>query len=68
MFGFHRSSYKYWENRAEKPDGRQAVLRSQVLKLPNISHGYRDPGNAERLPDKTMACWQAHERAGAGEL
>lgn len=24
----------------------------------------RDHGNAERLPDGTMACWQAHERTG----
>ncbi|EFN7247060.1 hypothetical protein C6X66_17565 [Escherichia coli] len=22
----------------------------------------------ERLPDGTLACWQAHERAGAGQL
>ncbi|EPM7354724.1 TPA: IS3 family transposase [Escherichia coli] len=39
MFGVHRSSYKYWKNRPEKPDGRRAVLRSQVLELHGISHG-----------------------------
>ena len=39
VFGVHRSSYKYWINRPEKPDGRRAVLRSQVLELHGISHG-----------------------------
>ncbi|AMJ72277.1 transposase [Enterobacter cloacae] len=39
VFGVHRSSYKYWKNRPEKPDGRRAVLRSQVLELHSISHG-----------------------------
>ncbi|MCS2164010.1 IS3 family transposase, partial [Scandinavium sp. H17S15] len=39
VFGVHRSSYKYWQNRPEKPDGRRAVLRSQVMELHNISHG-----------------------------
>ena len=39
VFGVHRSSYKYWEKSPEKPDGRRAVLRSQVLELHNISHG-----------------------------
>ncbi|WP_394551015.1 IS3 family transposase [Pantoea sp. SGAir0180] len=39
VFGVHRSSYKYWKNRPEKPDGRRAVLRSKVLELHNISHG-----------------------------
>jgi putative transposase len=39
VFGVHRSSYKYWKNHPEKPDGRRAVLRSQVLELHNISHG-----------------------------
>ena len=39
VFGVHRSSYRYWKNRPEKPDGRRAVLRSQVLELHNISHG-----------------------------
>ena len=39
VFGVHRSSYKYWNNRPEKPDGRRAVLRSQVLELHGISHG-----------------------------
>ncbi|EGJ87977.1 putative transposase, partial [Shigella flexneri 2747-71] len=34
-----RSSYRYWKNRPEKPDGRRAVLRSQVLELHGISHG-----------------------------
>ncbi|EGJ03518.1 putative transposase [Shigella boydii 3594-74] len=33
VFGVHRSSYRYWKNRPEKPDGRRAVLRSQVLEL-----------------------------------
>ncbi|WP_120506316.1 IS3 family transposase [Rahnella bruchi] len=39
VFGVHRSSYKYWKNRPEKPDGRRAVLRSQVLELHGISYG-----------------------------
>lgn len=39
VFGVHHSSYKYWEKSPEKPDGRRAVLRSQVLELHNISHG-----------------------------
>ncbi|HEB1424412.1 TPA: IS3 family transposase, partial [Escherichia albertii] len=39
VFGVHRSSYRYWKNRPEKPDGRRAVLRSQVFELHNISHG-----------------------------
>ena len=39
VFGVHRSSYKYWEKSAEKPDGWRAVLRSQVRELHNISHG-----------------------------
>jgi len=39
VFGVHRSSYKYWKNRPEKPDGRRTVLRSQVLELHSISHG-----------------------------
>ena len=39
VFGVHRSSYRYWKNRLEKPDGRRAVLRSQVLELHGISHG-----------------------------
>ncbi len=30
VFGVHRSSYKYWKNRPEKPDGRRAVLRSRT--------------------------------------
>ncbi|EDT8161264.1 IS3 family transposase, partial [Salmonella enterica subsp. arizonae] len=39
VFGVHRSSYRYRENRPEKPDGRRAVLRSQVPELHGISHG-----------------------------
>lgn len=39
VFGLHRSSYRYWKNRPEKPDGRRAVLRSQVVELHGISHG-----------------------------
>ncbi|HCC1094201.1 TPA: IS3 family transposase [Salmonella enterica subsp. enterica serovar Paratyphi C] len=38
VFGVHRSNYKYWEKSPEKPDGRRAVLRNQVLELHNISH------------------------------
>lgn len=38
VFGVHRSNYKYWKNRPEKPDGKRAVLRSQVLELNDISH------------------------------
>lgn len=30
---------RYWKDRPEKPDGRRAVLRSQVLELHGISHG-----------------------------
>lgn len=37
VFGVHRSSYRYWKNRPEKPDGRRAVLRSQVLELHGIT-------------------------------
>ncbi len=70
VFGVHRSSYRYWKNRPEKPDGRRAVLRSQVLELHGISHGsgrskkHCHNGNPERLPDGTLACWQAHEGLG----
>ncbi len=32
------------------------------------SKKHRHNGNPERLPDGTLACWQAHERAGAGQL
>lgn len=39
VFGVHRSRYKYWKNRPEKPSGRQAILRNQVLELHGISHG-----------------------------
>jgi hypothetical protein len=39
VFGVHRSSYKYWVKSPEKPDGKRAILRSQVLELHNISHG-----------------------------
>lgn len=39
VFGVHRSSYRYWKNRPEKPDGRRAVLRSQALELHGIIHG-----------------------------
>ena len=45
----------------EKPDGRRAVLRSQVLKLHGISHGSAGArsiatmGNPERLPDGMLA-------------
>ena len=39
VFGVHRSSYKYWKKRSGKPDGRRAVLCSQVLELHGISHG-----------------------------
>ncbi|CAM8049394.1 hypothetical protein MOMOMM089B2_17135 [Morganella morganii] len=34
-----RSSYRYRENRPDKPDGRRAVLRSQVQELHGLSHG-----------------------------
>jgi putative transposase len=39
VFGAHRSSYKYWKNHPEKPDGTRTVLRSQVLELRGIRHG-----------------------------
>ncbi|CSJ03174.1 IS911 orfA [Shigella sonnei] len=35
----NESENRYWKNRPEKPDGRRAVLRSQVLELHGISHG-----------------------------
>ncbi len=37
--GGHRSNCEYWKNRSGKPDGRRAVLRSQVLELHGIRHG-----------------------------
>jgi putative transposase len=39
VFSSYHSSYKYWKKRPEKPDGKRAVLCSQVLELHNISHG-----------------------------
>lgn len=39
VFEVHRSSYKYWKNRPENPDGRQTVLWSQLLEVHGISHG-----------------------------
>ena len=39
VFGVHRSSYKYWKCRPDKPDRKHTVLRSQVQELYNISHG-----------------------------
>ncbi|MJM40010.1 IS3 family transposase, partial [Salmonella enterica subsp. arizonae] len=45
VFGVHRSSYRYRENRPEKPDGRRAVLRSQVPELHGISHGSAGAGS-----------------------
>ena len=33
VFGVHRSSYRYWKNRPEKPDGRRAVLRRLAGRL-----------------------------------
>ncbi len=38
VFGVHRSSYRY-QNRPDNPDGRRAVLRSQVQELHGLSHG-----------------------------
>ena len=35
----HRSNYRYRENRPDKPDGRRAVLRSQVQELHGLSYG-----------------------------
>ena len=39
VFGVHRSSYKYWKIRPDKPDIRRTALRSQVQELHSISHG-----------------------------
>ena len=39
LFGVHRSSYKYWKCRPDKPDRKHTELRSQVQELYNISHG-----------------------------
>ncbi|AUX71776.1 IS3 family transposase [Erwinia pyrifoliae] len=57
VFGVHRSSYKYWKNRPEKPDGRRAVLRSQVLELHGISHG-----SAGARSIATMATQRGYQR------
>ncbi|MBS6060059.1 MAG: IS3 family transposase [Pantoea sp.] len=57
VFGVHRSSYKYWKNRPETPDGRRAVLRSQVLELHNISHG----SAGARSSIATMATQRGHQ-------
>ncbi|SQO80574.1 putative transposase subunit [Escherichia coli] len=35
----NESENRYWKNHPEKPDGRRAVLRSQVPELHGISHG-----------------------------
>lgn len=62
VFGVHRSSYKYWKNRPEKPDGRRAVLRSQVLELHGISHGSAGARSiATMAPQRgyQMGCWLA---------
>ncbi|WP_421508280.1 IS3 family transposase [Erwinia rhapontici] len=55
VFGVHRSSYKYWKNRPENPDGRRTVLRSQVLELHGISHG-----SAGARSIATMATQRGH--------
>ncbi|MGL9773231.1 MAG: IS3 family transposase [Sodalis sp. (in: enterobacteria)] len=39
VFRVHRSSYKYWKSRPDRPDGRRTVLRSQVHEPHSISHG-----------------------------
>jgi len=59
VFRVNRSSYKYWKNRSGKPDGRRAVLCSQILELHGISHGLAGAqnGNPKKLPDGTLACW-----------
>ena len=60
VFGVHRSSYRYWKNRPEKPDGRRAVLRSQVLKLHGISHGSVGARSIATMATRRgyqMGCW-----------
>ncbi len=62
VFGVHRSSYKYWKNRPETPDGGRAILRSQVLELHNISHGSagtRSIATMATLRDFRMERWFA---------
>lgn len=39
MFGVHRRSYNYRGKSPEKPGGKRAVLRNQIMELHNISHG-----------------------------
>lgn len=39
VFGVHRSSYKYWNNRPVEPDIRRVQLRCLVQELHNASHG-----------------------------
>ena len=62
------------KNRPEKPDGRRAVLRSQVLELHGISHGSAGARSIATMATRRgyqmgrWLCWQAHERAGAGQL
>jgi putative transposase len=73
LFGVHRSSYKYWKCRPDKPD---ESIQSYVVRFRNYTtlvmaqpgQEYRRNGNAQRLPDGALACRQTHERAGAGQL
>ncbi len=59
VFGVHRSSYKYWKNRPEKPDGRRAVLRSQVLELHGISHGSAGARSIATMATQRVTRWGA---------
>ncbi|EGK40417.1 putative transposase [Shigella flexneri K-227] len=65
VFGVHRSSYRYWKNRPEKPDGRRAVLRSQVLELHGISHGSAEQEASPQWQPGEATRWDAGLLAGS---
>ena len=56
MFGVHRSSYKYWNNRPVESDIRRVQLRSLVQELHNVSHG-----SAGARSIATMATLKGHK-------
>ncbi|EGK39614.1 putative transposase [Shigella flexneri K-304] len=65
VFGVHRSSYRCWKNRPEKPDGRRAVLRSQVLELHGISHGSPEQEASPQWQPGEATRWDAGLLAGS---
>lgn len=70
VFRVNRSSYKYWKNRSGKPDGRRAVLCSQILELHGISHGSAGARSIAKMATRRsyqMERWLAgrlYERVG----